>query len=121
RNAITSCEEGIISRGVVLDIPAAQGREWLEPGEAIFPDDLDAAEARQGIRVEEGDILLVRTGRHLRVRRGRPWDGRDYLAVLHALCIHWLHERGVAVLGCDGVSDVMPSVRRECGCRFARS
>ena len=31
------------------------------------------------------------------------------LAGLDASCLPWLHERKVAVLGCDGVSDVIPS------------
>ena len=63
--------DGIVSRGVLLDVPAAKGRDWLEPGEAIHPQDLEAAEQQAGVQVESGDILLVRTGRHLRRRRGR--------------------------------------------------
>jgi len=30
------------------------------------------------------------------------------LAGLHPECLPWLHERGVAVLGCDGISDPLP-------------
>ena len=109
RNAITAGEDGIVSRGVLLDIPAAQSREWLEPGEAILPEHLEAAEAAAGVRVEEGDILLVRTGRWRRAEQVGPWNGRETLAGLHAACLPWLRERGVAVLGGDGVSDVLPS------------
>jgi kynurenine formamidase len=109
RNAITAGEQGIVSRGVLLDIPRAKGLDWLEPGDAIFPADLEAAEQQAGVRVEEGDILLVRTGRHKRAAEAGPWNGRETLAGLHAACLPWLHERRVAVLGCDGVSDVMPS------------
>ena len=108
RCAITSGEQGIVSRGVLLDIPALTGRDWLEPGEAIGPSDLEAAEERQGVRVEEGDILLVRTGRHRRhARLGRA--NAETLAGLHASCLPWLHERRIAVLGADGISDVRPS------------
>ena len=31
------------------------------------------------------------------------------LAGLHPDCMPWLYEHGVAVLGCDGISDVDPS------------
>jgi kynurenine formamidase len=109
RNAITAGEQGVVSRGVLLDVPRAHGKDWLEPGDAIHPRDLEAAEQAGGVRVEEGDILLVRTGRHRRAAEVGSWNGRETLAGLHAACLPWLHERRIAVLGCDGVSDVIPS------------
>jgi len=106
---IHELRDGVVSRGVLLDIPAARGVPYLEAGEPIFPDDLERAETRAGLRVESGDILLVRTGRWaLRDARG-PWDPRVSAAGLDASCLPWLHARGVATLGCDGVSDVVPS------------
>ena len=109
RCAITAGEQGIVSRGVLLDIPVQRGLDWLEPGDPIHPADLDAAAERQGLQVEEGDILLVRTGRHRRNVRVGPSNAREATAGLHASCLPWLHERRIAVLGCDGVSDVLPS------------
>jgi kynurenine formamidase len=109
RNAITAAEDGVVSRGVLLDIPRVRGVDFLEPGDPIHPADLEAAEAQGGVRVEEGDILLVRTGRHLRRERLGPWNGRTTLAGLYADCLPWLHERRISVLGCDGISDVLPS------------
>jgi kynurenine formamidase len=106
---IHELRNGVVSRGVLLDVPAARGVPFLEAGEPIFPDDLERAEAQAGLRVEPGDILLVRTGRWaLREARG-PWDPRLLQAGLDASCLPWLHARGVATLGCDGVSDVVPS------------
>ena len=35
---------GIIGRGVCIDIPKIRQVEWIEPGDAIYPEDLDAAE-----------------------------------------------------------------------------
>ncbi len=108
--AIDALKEGIFTRGVLLDIPRLRGKEWLEPKEAIFPDELDAAEKAQGVRVEEGDVLFVRTGRHARVRALGPWDGlREGLAGLHPSCLPWLYERRIAAMGSDGASDVFPS------------
>lgn len=106
---IHELKDGVVSRGVLLDVPRARSVSYLEAGEAIFPDDLERAEKPAGIRVEAGDVLLVRTGRWaLRDARG-PWDPRVSAAGLDASCLPWLHERGVAALGCDGVSDVVPS------------
>ncbi len=101
---------GICGRGVLLDIPLTKDRDWLEPSEAIYREDLESAEQRAGVRVEEGDILLVRTGRQQRTTRlGPSTNPMEGLAGLHASALPWLRERGVAVLGSDGVSDVLPS------------
>jgi kynurenine formamidase len=107
--AIDALGDGIASRGVLLDIPALRGTEWLEAGEPIGVDELERAEAAAGLRIGAGDVLLVRTGRWaLRAARG-PWDPRARLAGLDACCLPWLFERRAAALGSDGVSDVVPS------------
>jgi kynurenine formamidase len=109
RGSIMAARDGVVGRGVLLDIPRLRGVDHLEPGDTITPDELDAAETAQGVHVGEGDILLVGTGRDLRRSRTGPWHPFEGgLAGLHAECIPWLHERDIAVLGCDGVSDVLP-------------
>ncbi len=50
RCAITAGEQGVVSRGVLLDIPATRNLDWLEPGDPIHPSDLEVAEERQGVR-----------------------------------------------------------------------
>lgn len=100
---------GVITRGVLIDVPAGRGVEALEPGEPIFPEDLEGAETAAGVRVQRGDALLVRTGRWRWRERHGPWAPSEGMAGLDASCLAWLHEREVAVLGSDGVSDVMPS------------
>ncbi len=108
-NAIDGVLDQVVGRGVLLDVPAALGRPWLEPGEPISVDQLELAEQRQGVRVGEGDILLVRTGRWPRAAIAQaPWPLLE-LAGLHASTLPWLHERRVAVLGGDGINDVSPS------------
>ena len=63
---ITAFAHGIVGRGVLLDIPRLRGVPWLEPGEAVTPEELEAAEKAQGVTLGEGDILLFRTGHHRR-------------------------------------------------------
>jgi kynurenine formamidase len=106
---IHELRDGVVSRGVLLDVPRVRGVDYLEPGEPIYPDDLERAEGEAGLRVEPGDILLVRTGRWRRREERGPWNLAEGLAGLDAACLPWLAERGVAALGSDGVSDVMPS------------
>ena len=108
-NSIEVALDRMVGRGVLLDVARALGRDWLEPGEAIYIEDLEKAEAAQNVRVEEGDILLVRTGRFRRRAQLGGWSPTSGLAGMHGTCMPWLHSRGVAALGCDGVSDVIPS------------
>ncbi|MDO8431262.1 MAG: cyclase family protein [Candidatus Binatus sp.] len=108
--AIDVTRDGIVSRGVLLDIPRLKKVEWLEPGTAIQPEDLDAAEKAQSVRVQEGDVLMVRTGRAGRRKVKGGWDAfKEGLPGLDASCLPWLHDRKIAILGSDAVSDVVPS------------
>jgi kynurenine formamidase len=108
--AIDVAREGIVSRGVLLDIPRVKKVDWLEPGDHIYVEDLEAAERAHGVRVEEGDVLMLRTGRSARRKAKGAWDPfRTGFAGLDATCLPWLHDRKIAMLGCDGVSDVVPS------------
>jgi kynurenine formamidase len=110
RNSVMSAADGIVGRGVLLDVPLLRGMPWLEPGEAIEPDELEAAERAQGVRAGAGDVLIVSTGRDARREAKGVWDlAAEGLAGLHPSCIPWLRERDVAVLGSDGVSDVLPN------------
>ena len=102
-------KDGLVGRGVLLDIPRLRGAPWLEPGEHIFRADLEAAEGEQGVRVEEGDILLVRTGHARRLAELGPWETATAKAGLHPTTMRFVAERGVAVLGSDGNSDTAPS------------
>ncbi|MEW6272918.1 MAG: cyclase family protein [Thermodesulfobacteriota bacterium] len=106
---IHELRDAVVSRGVLLDVPRLRGVPWLVPGEPIFVDDLEGCERAAGLRVEPGDVLLIATGRWDYRDAHGPWEPHARLAGLDASCLPWLHERGVAALGSDGVSDVVPS------------
>jgi kynurenine formamidase len=99
---------GVVTRGVLLDIPLLRGISFLGDGEPIYPDDLDGAERLARVRVQRGDLLFVRTGFGRRRRDGQE-PGVGTVPGLHASCLPWLRERDVAVLGSDGINDVLPS------------
>ena len=106
--AVDVASNGVISRGVLLDIPKLRNVEWLENGDHIYPDELDTAAREHRITVEEGDVLMVRTGRARQRKARGGWSPEEGMAGLDAACLPWLHDHKVAVLGSDGVSDAMP-------------
>jgi kynurenine formamidase len=110
-NTIMVAADGLSGRGVYLDVPRALGVEHLPGNTAISVAHLEAAERELGVRVQEGDLLVVGAGRDARRRDAGTLDPfRDGLAGLHAECLPWLHDRGVAVLGSDGISDPTPGL-----------
>ena len=108
-DAIDVLKNGLIGRGVLLDVPRLRNVRWLEPGEHAFPDELEACEREQGTRVGRADVLLVRTGHARRYSELGPWDTDKGKAGLHPTCARFLAERDVAALGSDGNSDTAPS------------
>ena len=107
--SVETLHEGLVGRGVLLDVPGVQGRSWLEPGESVFRDDLEAAEQAQGVTVGAGDILLVRTGYAQRLAELGDTDGNGSVAGLHPTAMTFVADRRVAALGSDGNSDTAPS------------
>jgi kynurenine formamidase len=113
--AIDVLKDGLVGRGVLLDVPRARGVSWIEPGEHVFREDLEAAEHDQGTSVGAGDILLVRTGHSRRLAELEPWDTRKAKAGLHPAAASFLAERRVAALGSDGNNDTAPSTTEGVG------
>jgi kynurenine formamidase len=108
---ITAYAHGIVSRGVLIDIPRSRGVKWLEPGEAVTREEIEAVEEAQGVKLDEGDIMLFRTGHHRRRLELGAWDvgytgeGR---AGLDPYSLTLLHERRVAVFLPDGDGETVP-------------
>ncbi len=108
--AIDHAREGIVGRGVLLDIPRFRGVDWLEPGEALLPDELEDCARAQETDIRRGDMLLVRTGRELRRSKVGPHNAlTEGSAGLHAACLPWLSHHKISVLGADATNDAVPS------------
>ena len=114
-DAIDVLKDGLIGRGVLLDMPRLRDVSWLEPGEHVFTDDLEGAEREQGVQVGEGDILLVRTGHTRRQLERGVWDSDTGRVGLHPTTATFLAERKVAALGSDGNNDTAPSTTEGVG------
>jgi kynurenine formamidase len=108
-NGIENQKNGIITRGVIVDLPRLRNVPYLEPGTAIYPADLEAWEKYAGIKIGSGDALFLRTGRWARRTDKGAWNVAASAAGFHASVMPWLKQRDVALLGNDGVNDVQPS------------
>ncbi|MBJ42089.1 MAG: cyclase [Planctomycetaceae bacterium] len=107
---IQNVKSGILTRGILIDIPRLRGKEYLEPGTPIYPDELDAWENRIGVPIQPGDVVFLRTGRWARRAKQGAWGAEQQgSAGMHASCVRWLRKRDVAMIGSDAASDVLPS------------
>jgi kynurenine formamidase len=107
---IQNLKGGIITRGVLLDIPRLKNVPYLEPGTPVFQEDLEAWEKKAGIKVEPGDAIFLRTGRWARRAKLGPWNIAQNAAGFHASVGPWFKARGVAFVGSDDAQDVTPSL-----------
>lgn len=117
KNSIDRIADGVVARGVLLDLPRHRGIPWLENGTPIYPDELDACAEAQGVAIERGDALLVRTGMLTRCLEKPSWEGFCGGAApgLSVHCARWLFEREVAAVATDtwGV-EVIPNETEDC-------
>ena len=102
--------KGITGRGVLLDIARQRGVKWMQMGEVITPEELDAAASAHGVEIRSGDILLIRTGwrrKFLEERNGAEWmQGEPGIGVA---CCEWLHRKQVAAVCADNMAvEVLP-------------
>jgi len=100
---------GIVGRGLLLDIPRVQGVRWLEPGDNVTADDLTAAETAQDVHIGQGDLLFVRVGHRRRRNELGAWDVARARAGLYPTALELLAERRIAALGSDSNNDTAPS------------
>lgn len=100
----------LCSRGVLLDLCALKGVEVLPKGTVITPQDLESCEARQGVKVTPGTVLLLHTGwlgaigsmGSAQFLSGEPGIGME--------AARWIHARGVSAVGADNFAvEVIPT------------
>lgn len=104
--AIDDLRDGIVTRGILLDVAGALGVDHLEADHVIEFDDLDRAERYSCVQVEPGDAVFVRSGRSDWERLHGPDSSRR--AGMGLGTLGWLREKDVAVYSGDCV-DVVPS------------
>ena len=107
---IDNLKNGIVTRGILIDIPRLRNLPYLEPGTAVYVEDLEAWEKKAGVKIASGDAIFLRTGRWARREKLGPWNVGQSAAGLHASVAPWIKARGVAFLGSDAAAEVTPSM-----------
>jgi kynurenine formamidase len=107
--SIMTSSNGVVTRGVLMDIPRLKNLPYLEPTDIVYPEDLDGWEKKAGIKVTSGDAIFIRTGRWARRKDKGSWNAASQGAGLHSSCAEWMHARDVGILGTDDVGDKAPS------------
>lgn len=106
-------KDGIVTRGILIDIPRLKGLPWLEPGTPVTRQDIEVWEKKIGIKVMPGDAVFLRTGKWARRAALGPHKtalgtaGPD--AGWHWSVISWFKAHDVAVISDDGPNDVRPT------------
>jgi len=113
RAHINVLKDGVQTRGVLFDATLLPGKAtpdgWLEPGTAISRADLEQLERIQNVRVSEGDVILLYTGRWKRRAALGAWPTKLGFGGYQPDVAYFLKERGVSFLGADMWQDVHPN------------
>src|SRR5262245_48515057 len=103
----------VVTRGILLDIARLHGVDYFDDGYPISAQDLQRAVDHAGVRVEQGDALLVRTGQLHWLRQGDRMRLSYPSPGLGLGSLEWLHDMQVAAVATDTVTfEVMPSENR---------
>ena len=100
---IDTMRDGLVSRGVLVDLPRLRAEQRATNDAPLSVDDLIAWERKTGVRIRSGDIVLIRSG------RWDPAKPRDGSFGVHPAVAEWLKERGVAALGDEAGTDMSPT------------
>ena len=102
-------ERGITTRGVLLDVAAGRKEGFVTVGRPVTPKELDAVAARAGVRIEPGDVVVVRSGDETFRRANPDWVARvSPHPGLHLSCLEWFREKDIAAISWD-MMDERPS------------
>ncbi len=98
--AITAWREGIITRGVLIDVPRHRGEPHATPERPVHGWEIEAIARAQNVEVTPGDALLVYSGKEAFTARGGTYGGGDRPG-LSVTCAKFIRDHDVALLGWD--------------------
>ena len=98
--AIDAWSDGIVTRGILIDVPNHRGTSHVTLDRPVHGWEIDEIATAQGVEVEPGDALLVYSGRDAFVRAGGDYGGGDRPG-LSATCAKFIRDHDVSLLGWD--------------------
>ncbi|MFQ5827626.1 MAG: cyclase family protein [Candidatus Methylomirabilia bacterium] len=94
--------DGITTRGAFLDVAAGRKEGYVTVGKPVTPHELDSVAAHAGVKVEPGDVVVVRSGQEAFQRANPGWVPRvSPHPGLHISCLEWFRERDIAAIAWD--------------------
>jgi kynurenine formamidase len=109
QNGVEQQKDGIMTRGILVDMPLLKKVPYLPEGTPVTAADLEAWEKFANVKIRAGDAVFLRTGRWAQRTEKGAWNVARSAAGWHASVMPWLKQRDVALLGNDAVNDVQPS------------
>jgi kynurenine formamidase len=104
---ITAFGGGLITRGVLLDVPRHRRTAYVTMDRPVHGTELAAIADAQGVKIEPGDAVFVYSGREAFVREMKSYGPPNPRPGLHVSCARFIRDRDVAVLGWD-MADARP-------------
>jgi len=94
--------DGITTRGVLLDVAAGRKEGYVTVGNPVTPKELDDVAKRQGVTVQPGDVVVLRSGDEV-FRKAHPeWIPRESPHPgLQLSCLEWFREKDIAAISWD--------------------
>ena len=108
--SIDHWKEGIMTRGVLLDVPKHRGEPYVTQDRPVYGWELEDIAKAEGLDLEPGDALVVYSGREKWDEAGNPLWGssRDLRPGLHASCLKFIRESECCLLVWD-MEDLAPN------------
>jgi kynurenine formamidase len=92
---------GIVTRGVLYDVPRFRGTEFVTPGAPVHGWELADVAAAQGVRPRAGDAVIIRSGRDPYWRAQETPPAWGSVAGVHASSLEFLYDTDAALLAWD--------------------
>jgi len=93
--------DGIVTRGVLYDIPRLRGLDYVDAGAPVHGWELQDAADAQGVEPRPGDVVCIRSGRDEWVAAHPESAGWSVPAGVHASVCEFLYETDAAMLCWD--------------------
>ena len=99
---VDAWSDGILTRGVLLDVPRHRGTDYVTLDSPVHGWELDDIAAEQGVEIRPGDAVMVYSGREAyAAEHGGSWAGEPSRPGLHASCLRFVRDADISILGWD--------------------
>ena len=106
---IDEWSDGILTRGVLLDVPRHRGVEHVTMDTPVHGWELQEIAEAQGVKIEPGDAVCVYSGREkFAATNGGVWTNGAERPGLHASCLPFIRDNDISLLVWD-MMDASPN------------